>query len=94
MRRSISTAKGIQTEDAAEHFLIAILDEVLKINEVFANSKAILMNEDDGRNYKELKKFWICEKHFFGDDKNKKVRDHCHIPENIEEPHILTVIYW
>ena len=73
MRRSISTAKGIQGEDAAEHFLIAILEEVFK------KPKDMSMNEDDEINYKESNTCWICEKHFFGDDKNRKVRDHCHL---------------
>ena len=65
-------------EDAAEHFLIAILEDVLKINEILKIPKDISMNEDDERNYKESNTCCFSKNNFFG-DKNRKVRDHCHL---------------
>ena len=37
------------------------------------------MTIDDVKNDEESNTCWICEKHFFGDDNNRKVRDHCHL---------------
>ena len=36
------------------------------------------MTETDITNFIESKQCWICEKPFYGNDKNRRVRDHCH----------------
>ena len=64
--------KAYRGQDAFKHFLDRILKEKHFINEIFRNPKAIFMTMDDS-------KCWICEKTYFGDDKNRKVLDHCHL---------------
>ena len=34
---------------------------------------------NDKTNYEKSSECWICGKRFFGDDKNRKVRDHCNL---------------
>ena len=64
--------------DADDHFLDALEKERKRINEIFENPKSITMTETDIKNYKESKQCWICEKPFYGNDKNRRVRDHCY----------------
>ena len=45
------------------------------------------------KSYEKQKVCRICKKEFCNDDRNKKkVRDHCHYPENLEELLIIFAI--
>lgn len=46
----------------------------------FKNQKQIIMTEEDKKNYNDAEECYLCNKPFiFGDKKNNKVKDHCHI---------------
>ena len=47
-------------------------------NEIF-KSQAMFMTMNDKKSYGKSSECCICEKRFFGDDKNRKVRDHCRL---------------
>ena len=68
----------IEELDANNHFLDALEKERKRINEIIANPTSMTMTKTDVTNFKESKQCWICEKPFYGKDKNRKVRDHCH----------------
>ena len=64
--------------DANDHFLDVLEKERKTINEIFENPKSMTMTETDIIFFKESKQCWICEKPFYGNDKNRRVCDHCH----------------
>ena len=41
----------------------------------------MFMTTGDMNKYEKSSECWICEKGFFEDEKNRKVRDHCHLTE-------------
>ena len=48
------------------------------------------MTKEDNEDLKNCAKCWICDNDYV--DNNIKVRDHCHITDNIEVLHIEIVI--
>ena len=47
------------------------------------------MTKEDNEDFKNCAKCWICDNDYV--DNNIKVRDHCHITDNIELLHIEIV---
>ena len=48
------------------------------------------MTKEDNEDFKNCAKCWICDNDYV--DNNNKVRDHCHITDNIEILRIEIVI--
>ena len=61
-----------------EQFLKALHQEVVNINAIFAKPKPLHMSEKNEKDFQSATQCWICQKEF-NDEKNPKVRDHCHI---------------
>ena len=61
-----------------EQFLKSLHQEVVNINAIFAKPKPIHMSEKNEKDFQSATQCWICQKEF-NDEKNPKVRDHCHI---------------
>ena len=76
-------------EDAAQKF-VEMLEEDIKIITNIPEKMMIFKIEEQIQYEKETK-CWIC-KEKFDDDKNYKVRDHCHFTGRYEEPHTTCVI--
>ena len=52
--------------------------------------KELVMTREDNEDFKNSDKCWICDNNYV--DIDIKVRDHCHITDNIEVLHIEIVI--
>ena len=52
--------------------------EVVNINAIFAKPKPLHMSEKNEKDFQSATQCWICQREF-NDEKNPKVRDHCHI---------------
>ena len=61
-----------------EQFLKSLHQEVVNINAIFAQPKPLHMSEKNEKDFQSATQCWVCQKEF-NDEKNPKVRDHCHI---------------
>ena len=73
-----SNVRIYRCEDAVEQFLKSLHQEVININAIFAKPKPLHMSEKNEKDFQSATQCWICQKEF-NDEKNPKVRDHCHI---------------
>ena len=73
-----SNVRIYRGEDAVEQFLKFLHQEVININAIFAKPKPLHMSEKNEKDFQSATQCWICQKEF-NDEKNPKVRDHCHI---------------
>ena len=73
-----SNVRIYRGEDAGEQFLKSLHQEVININAIFAKPKPLHMSEKNEKDFQSATQCWICQKEF-NDEKNPKVRDHCHI---------------
>ena len=65
-------------EDAAKHFVIAIIHEYFEIRKEFSNPKPMIpLTSEELIKHNSATHYWICEKEFNHDD--ERVKDHCHI---------------
>jgi hypothetical protein len=62
-------------ENAVEHFMEAIQDELETINDVFSNPKDIVMTQEDRTSFLKAVDCHVCGEPLGRD----RVRDHCHI---------------
>ena len=61
-----------------EQFLKFLHQEVVNIIAIFAKPKPLHMSEKNEKDFQSATQCWISQKEF-KDEKNAKVRDHCHI---------------
>ena len=80
-----SNVRIYRGEDAGEQFLKSLHQEVININANFAKPKPLHMSEKNEKDFQSATQCWICQKEF-NDDKNPKVRDHCHILDQYRGP--------
>ena len=62
-------------EDAAQKFVEMLEEDIKIINNI--PKKKMIFGEKERKQYEKETRCWIC-KGEFNDDKNEKVRDHCH----------------
>ena len=67
-----------RSKDAVKQTLKSLHQEVVRINAIFANAKSLHMSEKNEKAFQSATQCWICQKEF-NDEKNPKVRGHCHI---------------
>ena len=72
-----SNVRIYRGEDALEQFLKSLHQEVVNINAIFAKPKPLQMSEKNEKDFQSATQCWICQK-IFNNEKNPKVRDHCH----------------
>ena len=65
-------------EDAVETFINHLECEVNNINNIFRHPKPIIMTEQNIQDYENATHCWICEMKLINNEKNPKVKDHCH----------------
>ena len=62
-------------KDAAQKFVEMLEEDIKMINNI---PKKMIFGEKERKQYEKETRCWICKGEFNDDDKNKKVRDHCH----------------
>ena len=53
--------------------------------------KDVIFGKEEAERFNKETECWICKEDFKEDDKNKKVKNHCHFTGSIEESHTTNV---
>ena len=78
-------------EDAAKHFIIAIIHEYFKIREEYKNPKPMIpLTSEELIRHNSATHCWICEEQYKCND--TRVMDHCHITGKYRESAHTTAI--
>jgi hypothetical protein len=79
------TRKEFSGQDAAKHFVLAMINEYFKVREEYKNPKPLIpLNAKDQLRFNVATHCWICEEEFLEHD--IKVRDHCHVTGKYRGP--------
>ena len=72
-------------EDAVYNFINSMIEESKYYSDVMKKkrfNKELVMTKEDNEDFKNSAKCWICDNDYV--DNDIKVKDHCHITDNIE----------
>ena len=68
-----------EDEDVAFHFLRSMEETTRELHEKYGESKPMEITPEEQAQFDGATKCWVCGEHFDVDQKDHKVRDHCHL---------------